>query len=433
MRLRSFAILCAAASPALIAGGCSFQFVGDGDRFFFGDLERATRQESAPLDLAAGGTLKIDGLDGDVRVRVEAGAAPHVDSKWTAFAKEKEEAQAKLDRSSLKVEKIVGGDHPTLHLSVHTADPPPGSGNLLIMPTPDVDLDLTIPQEVTLVIATRYGAVAVDGPVKGVTIEAPQGDVRVVDAEETRVRSSSGKVTLERIRGRVEVATVYDAVEIDDVEGPSVHATSNSGVIRLRNARVDRVELATSYDDLLLDHVTALDHGLEVSATTSSGAVRADHGGEGRWSLDASYGDVVARDLSGRLEARSHSGAIRIDGFRGDVRARTEYDDLSIDGELHALDAETSSGKIRIVARPGSRVTTPWRIATKYDDVLLDLPAGFDAELDAATSYGDITGDIDVKVASRDDAQARAHVKLGAGGPPIRVETSSGDIRILRR
>jgi DUF4097 and DUF4098 domain-containing protein YvlB len=265
-----------------------------------------------------------------------------------------------------------------------------------------------------------------------VTIDAPEGDVRVVDAAETRVRSSSGKVTLERIRGRVEAATVYDAVEIDDVEGPSVHATSNSGAVRLRNARVDRVELASSYDAVLLDHVTALDHRLEVSATTSSGSVRVDQGGEGRWTLDARYGDVVALDLSGRLDACSHNGAIRVDGFRGELSARTEYADVAIDGELHALAAESTSGKIRVVARPGSRVTTPWRIATKHDDILLDLPAGFDAELDAATSYGDISGDIAVKVTDH-DRHARATAQLGSGGAPIHVETSSGDIRILRR
>jgi DUF4097 and DUF4098 domain-containing protein YvlB len=385
MRLRTFATLAAAA----VAGGCSFNFRGDG-RHLFDDLERATRTESRALDLASGETLLIDGLQGDVRVRVDAAAAPRVDSTWTAYGRTRDDAQAILDGSTLTVEKSGDAGAATLHLSVKTVEPPPVFGVASFVATPDVDLALSIPKGVSLIVKTRYGDVAVDGPVRDVDVEAPQGDVRVVDAQSATVASHSGKLTLEKIRGPVTATTDFDSIEIDDVDGPAIDARSNSGAIRVSNARAPRIELTTAYDD------------------------------------------IVVRDVAGRLDAGTRSGAIRVDGFRGAVRAETEYDDVLIDGELEGVDAQSKSGKIRIVARPGSRVTTPWRIETSWDDVLLDLPADFDADLDATTTNGVLTGDFEVK-SSRNDDPARARVKFGSGGAPIRVLTSSGDVKVVRR
>jgi DUF4097 and DUF4098 domain-containing protein YvlB len=285
-------------------------------------------------------------------------------------------------------------------------------GNALFLQV-QVDLALVVPADVTIRIATRYGDVAVDGPVRAVTIDAAHGDVRVVDATEARVTTRSGKIDLERIRGPIEVASEYDSIEVVDVEGPTLHVRTRSGGVRLRNARADRIDLESSYGDVALDRVAPLSHEVEVTATTSSG-------------------DVTARDVAGTLEASNRSGTIRISGFQGDLRALSEYGDVEIDGELGKLDAETRSGRARVVARSGSRVATPWRIETRYGDVQLDLPHDLDAEVEAATTYGKITGDFDVRISGGPD-HARATARLGAGGRTIRVATSNGDVRVLRR
>ena len=407
MRLRPLTTIAAAA----LASACSFHFRGD-DSDFFENLAHATKEESAPLALAAGGTLQIDGTSGDVRVRVDATSAPRVDALWTARAKQEEEAHALLERCTLEVEKSGGGDRPTIHVAQKSSDPSVAGSNSFFMHA-EADLTFTIPADVTLKIATRYGDVAVDGPVRAVTIDAPHGDVRVVDAQETRVTSSSGKIHLERIRGRVEASSQYDSVEIEDAEGPVLHARSRSGGVRLRDARADRVELESSYDDVTLDRVAPLGRKLEVTATTSSG-------------------DVVARDVDGELEASNRSGTIRIERFHGELRASSEYGDVSIEGRLSELDAETGSGKLSVLARSGSRVEKPWRIETRYGDVRLDLPGDLDADLDAASGYGKISGDFDVKISGGAE-RGRAHAKLGAGGRPINVTSSNGEVRVLRR
>lgn len=407
MRPLSIATLAA----ALLASACSIHF-RDHDWDLFGNLPKATREESETLDLKPGWTLRIDGATGDVRVRVDSAAAPRVDARWTAQAEERVDAEDLLARSSLEIEKIVGGEVPTIRVGLKTSDPPARRGNVLLIRA-RADLDFTIPPDVSLRIETRYGDVSVNGPVGAVTIDASQSDVRVVDAKETHVTSLSGKICLERIRGRVEVSSEYDSIEIADVDGPAIRAKSRSGEIRLADASADQVDLEASYGDVSLDRVAPRGRAAEVTVTAQSG-------------------DLVARDVAGALEMSTRSGAIRIDGFRGELRARSEYGDLSIDGELAALDAESRSGKIRVVARSGSRVATPWRIETRYDDVLLDVPRDLDAEIDAVTTYGTISGDLDVKSSGGAD-RTRGHAKAGAGGGTIDVATSNGDVRILRR
>lgn len=407
MRHRAFAILAAAS----LASACSLHF-GDGDWDTFGNLPRATREESVPLEIESGWTLRIEDATGDVRVRVDTSSAPRVEAKWTARAQEREDAEALLGRSSLAFEKIVGGEKPAIRVGIKSSDPPAPRGNVFMMHVA-ADLTVVLPPQVSLRIGTRSGDVTVDGPVGAVTVDSRYGLVRVVDAGETRVTSSSGKVELERIRGRLEVTSEYEAIEIEDVEGATLHAKSRSGGIRLRDARADRVDVEADYGDLWLERVAPLGKLGEVRATTLSG-------------------DLVAHDVDGEFTASNRSGTIWIDGFRGDLRARSEYGDVTIDGELAALAAETSSGKICVVARSGSRVASPWRIETRYGDVALDVPRDLDAEIDAGTTYGKISGDLDVKSSGGDD-HVHARAKVGAGGGTIRVATSNGDVRILRR
>jgi DUF4097 and DUF4098 domain-containing protein YvlB len=408
MRRRALAIL---AAPAL-ATACSFHFRNE-DGLDFLDVEHATKEESVPLELEPGGTLRIDEMKGGVRVRTDPGAAPRVEAKWTATAKKEEEAHALLERSRVTVEKIAGGEQPGIRLGCKSSDPVVEGVNRFFLWT-EVDLTITIPADVTLKIGSHRGNVAVDGPVRAAAIDMEEGDVRVVDAGEIRVTTRRGKIDLDRIRGSVEASSEYDAIEIVDAEGPELVAKSHSGAVMLRSVRADHVDLESSYGELTLDHVAPRGRALEIVATTSNGAIE-------------------ARDVSGALEVANASGAIRVSDLRGELRARSEYGDVDVDGQFSALDVEAeSSGEIRVVARPGSRVATPWRIEAHYGDVRVDLPHDLDAELEAATEYGKITGDFDVRISGSTE-RGRAHAKLGAGGKSINVSTRNSDVRVLRR
>lgn len=415
------------AAAALAAAACGANF--DDFSFGFGGLERATKEESHELDLAEGDALVIEDVSGDVKLRVVPGAKPRLESRWTGFGADVATAQDQLDRTTLEIART----HDALRVSART-EPTSHRDNRCLSASPTIDLTLVVPRDISLDATTSGGDVSVEGPVARVRVVAPYGDIRVTDATDSVVESSSGKVVLRRIRGTISATTSYDAIEIDEVEGPSVRATTSSGSIRLRNAYADVIELTTAYDDIVLEGVEPCERGrrVEVLATTSSGSIRVDSGTEGRWRLTSSYGDVVARELSGTLQAHTSSGAIRVEKFRGDVSARTDYDGVRIEGELHSVEAETSSGRIQVTAGPGSAVDSTWRLSTQYDDVILELPENVAADLTARTAYGRIVSDFPLDFEGDDDRR-RARGTLGGGGERIQISTSSGEVKIRRR
>jgi len=415
------------AAGAALACACSFHVTrhGHASGAWFG-LEHAERQESHDLDLASVERLRIDGVGGDVDVRVDAAATPRLEAHFTAYARSREAARELLDASSLSLEK-GGGE---LHVTVKADTSAQIDDVVARNSTADADLTLVVPSGLALEISTSYGDVAIAGPVGAVDVRAPQGDVRVADSGAVTVESSSGKIELARVRGAIDARTNYDSIEIDDVDGESVRAATSSGAVRLRDATADRIEIASSYDDVVLGRVAARSGDVDVTVKTSSGNVRVDTGGRGQWRLRTSYGDIRVRGISGRLDARTSSGAIDVGDFRGEVSAATSYDDVRLSGELHVVDAESSSGAIAVDAWPGSSVERPWLLKTRYDDIVLELPDDLVATLEAKTRGGRIRSDFGVEI-ERDDAP-RATVRLGGGGTAIVVEASNGDVKIRR-
>ena len=128
-----------------------------------------------------------------------------------------------------------------------------------------------------------------------------------------------------------------------------------------------------------------------VDAETSNGGITAE-GIEGRMYLDAVNGGITLRDLA------------------GDVRA------------------ETTNGSVSAVLSG-----TSWRgggldLTTTNGSVSLEIPRGFNAELETGTVNGGMN--IDFPITVQGTIGRRLTTKLGAGGPRIRAVTTNGGVRI---
>jgi DUF4097 and DUF4098 domain-containing protein YvlB len=164
--------------------------------------------------------------------------------------------------------------------------------------------------------------------------------------------------------------------------------------------------------------------------------------------LDGSSGDVRARGVRGSWRSEFSSGDCDLEGFEGDrLSLTTSSGDLLL-RSVHAkrIDIETSSGDARLedtgveeIAATSSSgdlifdaVGSGLReasIRTSSGDVSLRLPAGSAFEVDADQS----SGDMEVTFSDGTLVHRRGTVvgyRRGSGGPRIRVETSSGDLRI---
>ena len=106
------------------------------------------------------------------------------------------------------------------------------------------------------------------------------------------------------------------------------------------------------------------------------------------------------------------------------MKAETGSGNIELKGLKGALRAETGSGDIKVAGAP----TAAWQLQTGSGSVEIwagDAPLTLDAE----TGSGSIHTDREMLTQGSTD---KHHVtgKLNGGGPTVRVETGSGDIRV---
>jgi putative adhesin len=147
---------------------------------------------------------------------------------------------------------------------------------------------------------------------------------------------------------------------------------------------------------------------------TGDGTIRAT-GIEGDLSLTTGDGSVAAEDARGRLVVDTGDGAVNVTGSASSVR-------------LHSGD-----GSIVYRALDGTEMSDDWEITTGDGAVLIYLPPGLGAELDAHTGDGGIRNDLNVTTGSAGEISRRTvRGRLGEGGRRIRIRTGDGSITLRR-
>ena len=170
-------------------------------------------------------------------------------------------------------------------------------------------------------------------------------------------------------------------------------------------------------------------------------------GVRGAISLDTGSGDVTVTNIQGDLSVDSGSGPVTVSDVRGgelmldtgsgDVRAtHIEVDALNADTgsgdvELHEISAQrirldTGSGSVELDLTDDAREISA---DTGSGSFTLRVPSNFGAEFDIEASSGSI--DVDVRHESFEIARDRVRGKIGDGHGMIKIDSGSGDVRIL--
>jgi len=150
------------------------------------------------------------------------------------------------------------------------------------------------------------------------------------------------------------------------------------------------------------------DSGVGVNArlNTGSGNIHAE-GLQQSFSVQTGSGNIYAAQVgTGDVKANTGSGNIELHNLKGGLKAQTGSGDIKLNGE----------------ARDG------WRVTTGSGNV--DLWTGNSGiSLEASSGSGDIHTDHEMQVQG---SITKHHVsgKVNGGGPTVRVETGSGDIRL---
>ncbi len=173
-----------------------------------------------------------------------------------------------------------------------------------------------------------------------------------------------------------------------------------------------------------IDYDITAPHGTQLEATSGSGDLRLQDLG-GPLKANTGSGTIEAGGFSGRVQLETGSGDIRA-GLQSanDVKAETGSGSIHLQGVEGALFAETGSGDIEIGGHPASN----WKLETGSGSVTLNVGTAH-FTLDASTGSGTVHSDPPL---TTHGALERHHIQgdVNGGGPTVRVETGSGDIRI---
>ena len=196
---------------------------------------------------------------------------------------------------------------------------------------------------------------------------------------------------------RLDAGTGSGDVIVEGILGPA-NAATGSGNVRFSD--IERAaEATTGSGDILLD---ALDAG--VRATTGSG-------------------NISAKNLRGALNLNTGSGDVMVEqSALGEVRVQTGSGNVHVSGVKGRLTAETGSGDLAIEGRPEEA----WKLSAGSGNLHLKVGGG-GYELDAETSSGDIRVDAPITLQGALNRR-RVRGTVGGGGVLISAETGSGDI-----
>ena len=128
--------------------------------------------------------------------------------------------------------------------------------------------------------------------------------------------------------------------------------------------------------------------------------------------LETHNGGISLVDVSGRIRMSALNGGVKVSGAGGDVVGRTTNGGLNVELEGdrwqgEGLDLRTTNGGVTI-----------------------EIPDGYSADFETATVNGGFSLDVPMTLQGRLGRRLRS--TLGDGGPPVRVTTTNGGVRIRR-
>jgi DUF4097 and DUF4098 domain-containing protein YvlB len=144
-------------------------------------------------------------------------------------------------------------------------------------------------------------------------------------------------------------------------------------------------------------------------------------------------GSIDIERVAGHVELRSGDGSIRGRMLGGEVEANTGDGSIKLDGKLTSVRVHTGDGSVTIHADAGSSPGADWDITTGDGSVTLEVPDGFDAELDAHTGDGGIhVRDVTISNVTGNIGRNSVRGRLGDGGRAVRVRTGDGSITLRK-
>jgi DUF4097 and DUF4098 domain-containing protein YvlB len=247
--------------------------------------------------------------------------------------------------------------------------------------------------------------------------------LRVPYATSTEITAEHGDVVLDGLKAEQAVTAPHGDAHIDNVEG-LVHLGKGSGTTEVR-------DLKGSVD------VEGRGSDVTISGVTGTASVNGEFSGDMQFRdigqtlhFKSSRTEMTAQRLTGRLDMEV--GSLELNGIEGPFEISTRQKDITLTDFKHSVKITDTNGDVEL--RTSTPPTHPIEVDLKKGQIELSLPATSNFQVDAASRHGEVESDFSgpgLKVAKEGDNPTISGT-VGKGGPPIRLDTEYGTVRLLR-
>ena len=167
---------------------------------------------------------------------------------------------------------------------------------------------------------------------------------------------------------------------------------------------------STETIDVKLDIYIPETYKNNIKADTSFGSINISNLNLSKLKAITSFGDIEISDLTGNVEADTSYGNITVKNLSGNLEASTSFGGIELEYEEfdYNINADTSFGNIE-----------------------LTLPRDSQFKIDAECSFGRIDIDFPLTITKNEDDELSGTV--GSGRNKIKLESSSGDIKVISK
>ena len=387
---------------------------------------RISEDRTGFLQTTDGLTLRLTTDLGSVKiVPLEAGSAPlvryavHIETDVRAPL-----AQHLLDHYSLIAKATPAGVEITGNLPPQFARFTASGAQFW------VQFEIAVPRNYSVEVKTEAGDIETDdiggtaslttqgGNIRAGRIGAGIGNSRNAASERlaAKLETEGGHIQVQDVAGDLRAFTAGGHINAGNIAGD---AALRSGGGHIRAGQIGgRADLETEGGNITVGQagnlVTVRTGGGQIDFGEVRGSVRAQTGG----------GGIRVMYVSGPMEVESSAGSICLTRVAGTVRAATAG------GTITAWinpDASSSAGTVHL---PGLS-----QLTSGNGDIIVFLPRNLAADIDAVVESGGerrIEADpaLALQVQNRGNGPVHAMAALNGGGPPLKLRTTAGKIRL---
>ncbi len=257
----------------------------------------------------------------------------------------------------------------------------------------------------------------------GGCVDISAGETRYIDTIEKRF-TVTGDTS-------IDVHTFDGSIEISTWDKPEVLVLVEKHAID--KASADRMALTAEQSGgrITVDVRDPREPGFHVDIGPRSARISITAPANVQVKADTGDGRVDVRDVQGDVSIRTGDGSIHVERVSGSVDVRSGDGSIEVDGSLRGLQARSGDGRVRIRTE-GDAPQSEWSVSTGDGSIVLEVPEGFNADLDATTGDGRV--DVSRVPFSGDSGTPErrrvARGRIGNGGPLVRLRSGDGSIAV---